>query len=116
MPVAVGGGKGVHVGTGVEVHVAVGIKVLVAVGDGISVLVGVGVTVLGMGVWVSNVAVGIFVLVAQVVEVGMGVRVPGCKMLMGVFVDVGDSTGGTVGVIISALSSGANAKAMSPKP
>lgn len=44
---------------------------------------------------------------AKEVEVGMGVKVPGCNTLLGVAVGVGEMTAGKVGGINS-VSSGAN--------
>ena len=111
------GGIGVQVGMGVAVDVAMGNGVFVAVGDGMSVFVGSGVmvgkevAVAGAGVGVSNwigVAGKVAVLIVDRVDVGMGVRIPGCRMLLGVAVGVGEITDGKVGGIRSALSSGAN--------
>ena len=47
------------------------------------------------------------VLVAKAVEVGIGVKVPGRRMVSGVAVGVGEMTAGNVGGIRSVLS-GAN--------
>jgi len=56
------------------------------------------------------------VLVANDVDVGIGVKVPGCRILSGVAEGVGDRTDGNVGGMSSEFSSGANMKATNPNP